>query len=133
MVHRNVLDRFSWLWQLLRYIVTGGINTLLSYVTFAGLIVLHLNPYAAQGIGYTAGMITSFLLNAKWTFSRSHVQVAMAVKFLVVNLLLLMLSELLLHLILVYVTHSALLAQLFTLLPITAIGFILNRTIVFNR
>lgn len=132
MVTRGKIIRFHWLPQLFRYIITGALNTALSYVVFAGLIALQLNPYLSQAIGYIVGMMTGFSVNAKWTFSREDLQVAMLGKFLMFNFLLLGLSEVLFHFILNTFPTSPLIGQAVTLVPITVLGFVLNRSLVFT-
>jgi len=132
MLTRGETIRFHWLAQFFRYGLTGALNTVLSYASFAGLISMHLDPYLSQAIGYVVGMMTSFSLNAKWTFSRERLQVAMFVRFLTFNFLLLGLSEALFHLILNTLTTSPLIAQAVTLVPITGLGFVLNRWLVFT-
>lgn len=54
----------------LRFVVVGGINTM------TGLSVIFLlkwfanaGDYVANLIGYSVGLIVSFVLNARWTFS----------------------------------------------------------------
>jgi len=61
---------------LVRFILTGGIATLLQYVVlWSGVEVLGLPAAAASGIGYLVGSLVSYFLNYYYTFesSRSHV------------------------------------------------------------
>ena len=55
--------------QLIRYSLVGVANTALTLgLIFAGLHLLSLNEYAANAIGYAAGIASSYFLNSRWTF-----------------------------------------------------------------
>jgi putative flippase GtrA len=54
----------------LRFLIVGGINTLLGLSIIYVLIwAFHLHDVWANLIGYGIGIAVSFLLNARWTFS----------------------------------------------------------------
>jgi putative flippase GtrA len=61
---------------LVRFVLTGGIATLLQYVIlWSGVEVLGLPAAVASGIGYLVGSLVSYFLSYYYTFesSRSHV------------------------------------------------------------
>ena len=58
--------------QFLKFIIVGGINTMVTLVTiFVCKSLLGVNPYLSNAIGYVAGVANSFLWNRSWVF-RSH-------------------------------------------------------------
>lgn len=70
--------------QLLRYVVVGVGNTLLTLLTiFACKSLLGINPYISNAIGYAVGLTNSFLWNKKWVFHSSGGYRVEAVRFLV--------------------------------------------------
>jgi putative flippase GtrA len=56
-------------WEFARYVVVGLANTLVSLMVIFGLLlVTGMSPYAANAAGYAAGLVSSYLLNRRWTF-----------------------------------------------------------------
>lgn len=53
--------------EALRFLVAGGVNTIVAYATY--LVLLHWMRYeVAYAIGYTVGIIVSYVLNALFVF-----------------------------------------------------------------
>ncbi|MBN2738667.1 MAG: GtrA family protein [Spirochaetales bacterium] len=68
--------------------MVGILNTLITYIIFN---VLHyafgLSFFWAETIGYSAGLINSFVLNKIWTFGQSrHFRFTETLKFMIVSL-----------------------------------------------
>lgn len=80
----------------LRFAVIGGINTSVDLSVFAALTALAtLPPDRANGISYSCGIVSSFLLNRGWTFGDVRGGIAEQVtRFIVVSLASLLLSTL---------------------------------------
>ena len=58
--------------RFIKYCMVGGLNTMLTLgVIFVSKSVFDVNPYVSNVLGYTAGVINSFLWDKKWVF-RSH-------------------------------------------------------------
>jgi putative flippase GtrA len=54
---------------ILKYLIVGGINTVFGIgVIFCCKYFLALSDIFSNAVGYAAGTLASFLLNAKWTF-----------------------------------------------------------------
>ena len=74
------------LWQMAKFAIVGVLNTLVDFAVFQSLNLTLGWVYAAQVIGYTAGIINSYLWNSNWTFreqrTRSLREIAL---FLLVN------------------------------------------------
>lgn len=73
--------------QFIRFAIVGVINTLVDFAVFQALNLLLGWVYAAQVLGYAAGVINSYLWNSAWTFreQRRRTLREMAL-FLLVNL-----------------------------------------------
>lgn len=55
--------------QLVKFSVVGVLNTALHYAVFYALYsLLGMNYLLASAIGYSAGLINSYILNRNWTF-----------------------------------------------------------------
>lgn len=120
-------------WRFLKYCMTGVLNTGLSYVVYAVLVALHLSSSLALAIGYACGMLTSYLVNGKWTFERSSWSGRTLWRFIVVNIGVLFVSEVVLSLIRHFMMTNAYMSQAVNLVPITVIGFFANQRLVFTE
>ncbi|MBN2284947.1 MAG: GtrA family protein [Tissierellales bacterium] len=80
--------------QLLKFIVVGISNTLISYIVFFGFynFVLLGNAFLSQCISYAAGVLWSFNWNKKWTFSGKKHRWSVFIPFATVQVTLLFLS-----------------------------------------
>jgi putative flippase GtrA len=55
--------------KLLRFATVGVVNTLIGYaVIFACMHLLKMEPVISNVVGYTTGLVTSFVLNRRYTF-----------------------------------------------------------------
>ena len=55
-------------WQFIKFAIVGVLNTLVDFAVFQAFNLLLGWVYAAQVLGYTAGMINSYVWNSGWTF-----------------------------------------------------------------
>ena len=70
-------------WQLLKFLVVGGLNTLFSTAVFWVGIFFGLPFYLATGVALLAGIATGFKAHSRWVFAtKGH-----ALWYLVSNLL----------------------------------------------
>ena len=56
------------LWQMAKFAIVGVLNTMVDFAVFQTLNLTLGWVYAAQVLGYTAGIINSYLWNSNWTF-----------------------------------------------------------------
>ncbi len=74
-------------WQMMKFAIVGVLNTMVDFAVFQALNLLLGWVYVAQVIGYTCGIINSYIWNSNWTFreqrTRSFREIAL---FIVVNL-----------------------------------------------
>jgi putative flippase GtrA len=117
-----------------RYIVVGASNTVL------GLTIIYLLKWTgdvgdifANMIGYTCGLIASFIFNAKWTFSYRGRMLSALVRFLIV-----LLAAYLANLVTVVTAISVYdangyVAQGLGVVPYTLVGYLGSRFFAFRR
>lgn len=55
--------------QILRYVVSGAINAVVTFVVIAGIERSTGNPYTANVGGFVAGAISGCILHIRYTFS----------------------------------------------------------------
>lgn len=73
--------------QFIQFGFVGVLNTLVDFLVFQALNLLAGWTYLAQVVGYSCGVVNSYLWNSNWTFrdSRTHSAREM-LRFLIVNL-----------------------------------------------
>lgn len=75
------------LWQMVKFAIVGVLNTLVDFAVFQALNLLLGWVYVAQVIGYTCGIINSYLWNSNWTFREQRTRsLREIVLFVLVNL-----------------------------------------------
>lgn len=57
--------------QLLGFLVSGGVATVLNYCVFWFALSQSLEPLVASAIGYVSGIVVSFTINRLFVFRRS--------------------------------------------------------------
>ena len=85
-MERNIEAKKT-VWQIIKFAIVGVLNTLVDFAVFQALNLLLGWVYVAQVIGYTCGIINSYVWNSNWTFreqrTRSFREIAL---FILVNL-----------------------------------------------
>jgi putative flippase GtrA len=71
---------------LIRFCIVGVSNTIISYVTFKVTLYLIGIAWLSQGWSYTVGILWSYLLNRKWTFSKAYETKGQFLRFVSVQL-----------------------------------------------
>ena len=71
------------LFRFVRFCVVGIMNTLVTFLVFTLLRLLHVNIYASNVLGYVAGVTNSFILSKIWVYrSRSSKWLREAIIFI---------------------------------------------------
>lgn|GEM_PF-5512773 len=74
--------------RIVRFLVTGGVNTGVSYLIFIVLVTFGVDYLLSSSLGYTVAMFTSYLANKKWTFkSKKSTSIKLFSQFIAINLL----------------------------------------------
>lgn len=88
------------LMQAVRFGLVGVVNTLVDYIVTNALVLIPFferNYVAANCLGFLCGMANSLLMNKRWTFAqKERMTIRQIVRFVVVNLLALLVSSLVL-------------------------------------
>lgn len=120
--------------KLLKFGLTGVVNTLVDCLVFALLnSSMGVSYEISQAYGYLAGMLNSYLINRRWTFkSKKRFFSLQTVKFICVNLAVLLLSIGLLKFFIELAGMQSMPAKLVTVFVTMGINFILSRLWVFR-
>lgn len=120
--------------KLIKFCITGGINTIVDFVVYSVLVFIGLAPTISQGISFLAGTLNSYIINRSWTFKTDGKFISpQLVKFILLNLFTMIISV-----ICVYIFHDKLLINKYLvkiiILPITTlINFIGSNLWVFKK
>jgi putative flippase GtrA len=125
-------SRLNILLPFVKYCTVGLLNTGCSYIVYSALIFFGIASSVSLAVGYVVGMASSYFLNAVWTFQKKSWSIQQIGRFILINIIILYLSELSLAWLLGHVTHSAYAGQAINLIPITLFGFLANRFVVFK-
>jgi putative flippase GtrA len=119
--------------QVARYVLVGAANTLLTLGTIFLLAeVAHADYRLANAVGYVVGLINSFVLNRLWTFRSNGAVPPQIVKFLLVFGLCYAFQFGLLVLMVQWLHWGSVFSQIAAMGAYTALGYLLNRIIVFR-
>lgn len=70
--------------QVLRYLMVGVVNTAVGLSIIFALMHAGVADLAANAIGYAVGLCVSFVLNGRWTFGATALDVGRLLRFLLV-------------------------------------------------
>lgn len=117
------------------FLVSGGTNTLLDYGIYIVLLsTTDLPVMLCHAVGYTAGIICSFLMNKNLTFSnKDKNNVGQMARFVGVNLFTLALSTLLIGLLEQYTSIHKFLIKLPVAALMAVISYLGYNVLVFNK
>jgi putative flippase GtrA len=118
---------------LLRFIIVGLSNTVISYLAFIGLHRLLETAFFAQAIAYAAGICWSYAWNSRWTFGQAAYSRAQFVRFVVAQLSLLALSALLIGVAVDGLRLHATASWLAVMALITIVNYLVTKRWVFGR
>lgn len=122
-----MLDKFY------KYIIAGGIGTLVHYILLTLTVELLAMPIASSTtLGFTAGAVVNYQLNSRFTFrDSSHASFAFG-RFLLIAVLGMFLN---LAVVVMMIKHTAahyLVAQLLATVLVLVLGFVLNASWTFR-
>jgi putative flippase GtrA len=118
--------------QFGRFLLVGLSNTALSLAAYAVLVDVGLHYLPAGGIAFALGAVNGYFLNRHWTFGRPRASSA-PLKYLVVQLCGLGLTEVLLWLFATSAVASHFVAFVATMPIVTVVTFAANRSWTFEQ
>jgi putative flippase GtrA len=114
--------------QFLKYGVVGASNTILTFVIYSALVLLHVDYLAALVFGYFVGSLNSYILNRRWTFRAGHLAHTVAgTRFAVVQGCAIVANLALLYLFVHDLHLPRIASQAILTIPVLAVTFFINR------
>ena len=108
--------------RFIKFGLIGVLNTLITISSYMLLVYLGVYYILANIIGYSLGVINSFYWNKNWVFQVNSKQRNIFMKFVLVNLVTLVINTLILYLLNHYLHIHSYLAQIIA----TGFGLIVN-------
>ncbi len=121
--------------HLIKFCITGGINTLVDFCIFSIMVFLGIHYVICQAAGYSMGMLNSYFLNKFWTFNdraNDKKSPSEIIKFVVVNGITFLLSVLSLKIFKDSMGINIYLAKVFTIVIVQAVNFLGYKLWVFK-
>jgi putative flippase GtrA len=118
--------------QVLKYGVVGAGNTLLTAGVIWLMMRCGIGDVLANGIGYAAGMLNSFVWNRQWTFRSKESWLASGLRFFAVFLLSYALQLGVFLLLRRYLSIDPYCNQLLAMTVYTLANFLLNKYVTFK-
>lgn len=120
--------------QFLRFIISGILSTIINFIIFyIALKTLGLNILISSSLGYLAGLVVGYELNAKWSFKiERHLYWSSTLQYLAVYLISLGAGLITLDFIINKFLISALLANFLIIIQTTTTNFLMIKFIVFK-
>ena len=119
--------------KFMKFGLIGILNTLITIGSYMLFVYLGMNYIIANVIGYGIGVINSYYWNKNWVFQVSSNQRNIFVKFVVVNLITLVINTLALYILANYLDMHPYLAQIFATGFGLLINFFLNKKWTFEK
>lgn len=112
--------------EALRYIIVGLANTAVTAVVIFGLMHAGVGVYPSNATGYVVGIIFSFVMNAKFTFSTTLSPLRF-IKFLSTCAFCYVLNLIAMKVFFIVIPNAIYTAQVVGMVIYTTAGFILNK------
>ena len=112
--------------EAFRYIIVGLANTAITAVVIFGLMHAGVGVYLSNATGYVVGIIFSFVMNAKFTFSTTLSPLRF-IKFLSTCAFCYILNLIAMKVFFIVIPNAIYTAQVVGMVIYTTAGFILNK------
>lgn len=118
--------------QIYRFLIVGGLSTILNYVVFL-ILLHHLNFHylLANAAGFTSGLALGYPLNKKWTFQKASQRKTFH-KYFVVYISSLLISMIFLKVTIGIFGFPAEISNVFAIAITTCTNFIGTKSFVFS-
>lgn len=127
----NLFEFIRKMWEIrfIRFLFTGGINTLFGYAIYSLFILFHLHYSLASLASWIIGVLFNYLTTGRIVFKINNIKVFF--KFIGVYVITYIVNLLLLS-ILNYFDVNMVLAGAIILFPVAILSFFLNKKLVFT-
>jgi putative flippase GtrA len=120
--------------KLIRFLIVGGISTIINYLTFFILLKnLGVNYLTSSGIGYILGLGLGFFLNKVWTFNCNSKSIALKIKYFIVYMVNLGISLILLKYLSLHLNINPMIGNIVSIIYTTIFNFIGINKYVFGK
>jgi putative flippase GtrA len=123
--------------QLLRFLLVGASNFVLSFALFHGLLALPVGlavaPFLAQLVSYSVGTAWSFFWNRQFTFRATGGAIEQASRFLALQAMLALVSAVCVDAAIGHAGLSPMVAWFTVMSAVTVVNFLLSRHWAFGR
>lgn len=118
--------------QIIKYGLIGIINTIITLLLIIALTYAGVNPFLANVIGFSAGLLNSFYMNKNYTFYKN------SSKGSLINFLIAFVPSYILNILILYLTkdlaeYNIIVPQLLAMLSYNILFFALMKTWVFKN
>jgi len=118
--------------QFIKFGIVGVANTAITIATYSLLVYLGVNFIIANITGYAIGIVNSYIWNSKYVFNIDKSNYGVMVKFIGVNLIVLIINTLLLYFLVKVILWNKYYSQYVTVIVGFFINYILNKICVFK-
>lgn len=121
--------------ELFRFGSVGVINTLIDFTVFTFLTyALGINVSLSQAIGYSSGVMNSFIMNKSWTFKQEQQNkpIKQFISFIIINLISLGISSLMINVLVNSAGISILISKILVTLVTQGVNYVGYKLVVFK-
>ncbi len=118
--------------RFLKFGTVGVFNTLITFVSFSMLVTIGLNYLIANIISYGLGVLNSYYWNKNWVFNSIEETKRVLWKFIVVNVITLLVNTVTLYILVDYLKFYPIIGQLFSICIGMVMNYFFNKTWTFN-
>jgi putative flippase GtrA len=121
------------LFRFIRFGIVGVMNTLITIVSFWILSKIGVGYITANIISYLIGVVNSYFFNSRWVFKVDSKKSSRGVRFLIINLIVLVINTGLLILFVDKVGLNKYIAQILVIGICMVLNYFLNRKWTFSE
>ena len=119
--------------RIIKFGIIGISNTLINWIIFFLLNLLGVNYIVANIIAYSLATINSYIWNSKWVFKYNNEKLVSSLKFVIVNLVGLILNTIILFILVDMFNINKIISLVIATGVVMIINYISNRLWVFKQ
>lgn len=118
--------------QIFKFVVVGGIATLIDWVIYFVLFnYFHIFPLISNVISYSISVIYNFIMSVKWVFdTKDKSMKRLLFEFIILSLIGLIISEFIIWFFLEILSFNSIIAKILSTLIVMIINFILRKKVL---
>ncbi|WP_342719404.1 GtrA family protein [Bacillus paramycoides] len=119
--------------KFLKFSLIGILNTLITMISYITLVKFGINYLIANCLAYLIGIINSYYWNKNWVFEFKNKEISLFLKFLTVNLIVLIFNTITLFISVDKLFINKFISQLFSISVGMIMNFFLHKLWTFNK